>query len=541
MTSITDSKKRDPENKDEAIEHISDIIGQFGPMQRRIILYLILIYCIAPFHFSDSIFSAPIADFYCVDIDPQTGVQVNLTNSCRIGNDSGAPPCRVFDHDRTFHQKTLVNTFDLVCEKSWYPSLAQSLHQLGFAVSGLLLGAISDKYGRVNCSYLAIILEIIAGYSQVLAPNIYVYFVARFFIGFSMYGRFLNGYVLIAEWVGPKIRGRMAAVQEAGWCLGDIFLPWIYYFVPNYYQVESTVATVELVLFIGYIFVIKESPRWQLIHGRYEEAEQTLRQAAREKALYSDEEINRRIQKLEEFTKKEQEAIEKQQLGNNSIIRNVVSVWKDKKLLKTALILYFSWFSLGLVGFGAFFNIGNLGGSLHLNVFFSSCSGVVSVILLYFVIQRFDRLSLMRTILTVKAFIFVLLFGCTFHDWLLYPRILFYNISSIAGWLEYGIIYIYTTEFFPTTMRQSSIGICSIFARIGSMIAPFIKELTLATHLAVPYVLFILMTFTSCFLWTLVPNTTDIELPDTILHSKKVEEEDIKRRKSSVHVHQIQN
>ena len=321
----------------------------------------------------------------------------------------------------------------------------------------------------------------------------------------------------------------MAALYDVGWCFGDLTIAWVYYFVPNYVKVHTAIAVLESCLLIGYVFVVKESPRWQLTHGRFEEAEATLKEAALEKGVYSESEIDRRIKKLKEFTLKEQEIIEKQQLDKTSIL----DVWKDKRLLKTSLILYFSWFSVALVAYGAFLNIGNLGGSLHVNVFLNAISGVISTGVLYFIIRKFERRQLMRWILGMKALLLLFLLSCSFHDALIPFRIFFFNVSGIAGWLEYGVIYVYTTEFFPTTMRQTSLGICSIFARVGSMIAPFIKELTLATHLAVPFILFIVLALTSSLLWMLLPNTTDIELPDSIFHSKKVEEEEIKRRRSS--------
>ena len=124
-----------------------------------------------------------------------------------------------------------------------------------------------------------------------------------------------------------------------------------------------------------------------------------------------------------------------------------------------------------------------------------------------------------------KSVFLLSLLACSFHDSLIPLRIVFFNLANIVSWLAYGTIYVYATEFFPTTTRQTALGICSVFARIGSMTAPFIKELTLATHLAVPFALFLFLSITNVILWIFLPNTTDIELPDTILQSKRVDEE----------------
>ena len=490
-------------------------------MQRTIIIWLIICYIVAPFNNNHIVFTAPNADFYCIDTNPTTTFPVNLTNSCKIGNQSDSPVCTKFNHDRLFHKRTLVNTFDLVCDKAWYPSFAQSMHQFGYAVSGILLGIISDRYGRAFCAKVAIALEIVAGFGQAFSPNIYFYWFTRFLIGIAAYGRFLNGYVLVAEWVGPKIRGKMSAVYEIGWFSGKVFLPWAYYYIPDYVYVQTAVSTLEIFLFLGYIFLVKESPRWQLTNGQYKRAAKTLKTAALQKGKYSEEEIDRRIKKLHEFTQREHDLLKLQNLDKPSVF----DIWKDPKLLKTSLILYFSWFSIALTIYGAYLNIGNIGGSLHLNVFLNSFAICASNVLLYIFIRIVERKNLVQWGIMLMFASLSGMFACSFHDSLIPGRILFFNLSAITGWFSYVIIYIFATEFYPTTTRQTALGICSLFARIGSMSAPFIKELTLATHLGVPVALFTVLSIVNALLWFLLPNTTDIELPDTIIQTKKVEEE----------------
>lgn len=159
---------------------------------------------------------------------------VYLKNSCTIGNYTGAPKCTKFQHDTSFHKRTLVNEFDLVCDKSWYLLFAQSLYQMGFGVSGVLFGVIFDRNGRFFAAKMAIGLEIIADFGQVFAPSMYYYWFARFIVGIAAYGRFLNGYILISEWVGPNLRGRMSSVvYEIGAFVGSCFFLAAFYFYPN--------------------------------------------------------------------------------------------------------------------------------------------------------------------------------------------------------------------------------------------------------------------------------------------------------------------
>ena len=531
--SIDEKESLNDNRHEEQIEHPSDVIGGWGPTQKRIVFYLILIYFVAPFSNSHIIYTAPSkVDFYCVDIDPLTNTSVYLKNSCTVGNYTDAPKCHKFEHDRSFHKRTLVNTFDLVCDKAWYPSFAQSVHQMGYAVSGVVLGIISDARGRFFAAKIAIALEIVAGFGQAFAPTIYLYWVARFFVGIASYGRFLNGYILISEWVGPKLRGKVAAsVYDLGWIVGGFILLGAFYFYPDYVVIEATARTVEIFLFIGYIFVVKESPRWLLTHGKWDEATKLLKSAALEAGKFKEDEIDRRIEALKEYTLKEQEKAKKEQKDKASVF----DIWRDPKLLKISVILYFSWFSMAFISHASGLNVGQLGANVYALGLFGKGTAIPNMIFMYWLIGRFERKTLGRTGLFVMAFSLFAQTLCSFSPSLLIPLILIGRVYSSARNISFSTLYMTSTEFFPTNMRQTSLGICSVFGRMGSIVAPFIKELTIATSLWVPFTIFTGLTIITGIFWLFLPETMDIQLPDNVIQSKNVEieEERVRARRAS--------
>ncbi|GIY90740.1 hypothetical protein CEXT_463911 [Caerostris extrusa] len=72
-------------------------------------------------------------------------------------------------------------------------------------------------------------------------------------------------------------------------------------------------------------------------------------------------------------------------------------------------------------------------------------------------------------------------------------------------------------------VRNVTLGSCSMCARIGSILAPFVRELGKATYPAVPNVLYCLLAVTSSLLALLLPETKGQNMPDTFLESENFE------------------
>jgi MFS family permease len=47
---------------------------------------------------------------------------------------------------------------------------------------------------------------------------------------------------------------------------------------------------------------------------------------------------------------------------------------------------------------------------------------------------------------------------------------------------SYAIIYIYANELFPTNVRNTGMGICSMIARIGAIIGTFCNDYLVSLH-----------------------------------------------------------
>ena len=210
--------------------------------------------------------------------------------------------------------------------------------------------------------------------------------------------------------------------------------------------------------------------------------------------------------------------------------QTIFDLWKVPKLLKLSLILYFSWFAQAFIYYGSVFNIGNLGGSVFINyTIFGFAYGISNTFLLL-MMGRYGRRKLLIILFTGEAVAFAGMFMTSFSESVLAYRISFAFFSNFCVAGAYNIVYLYTAECFPTTMRQVGIGSCSVAARVGSVLAPFVKELTNYTHLSVSFMTFGGLALVNLFLIMWVPETKDREIPDTIDQADQGSEEKLVKK-----------
>lgn len=485
--------------------HISDIIGNWGPIQKRVFFILTIIYIANPIQNLSLVLYTPKIDFWCND--PPVEINNITKNICTIGD----VECKSFTYDDSFYRRTFTSELDLVCNKAWYGSLGQSFHQLGYAISGVAFGFVSDNWGRIFSIKIAMIMEIIAGFVQAFTPSTTVWLINRIFLGASIYGRFLNGYVLIIEWVGPKVRAPAGILHECGYSIGYFLLPIMYYFLADYRIIQASLTSLQVVSLIVVYFFLPESPRWQLTHNQYEKARKQLVKALEAKKVTFDEnKINDKVTKIHNDLKGQ---IEKEKTMK---VPTVIDVMKSPKLLKVSLILYFIWFSQSFNSYGSFFNIGNIGGNVFINTLVFAFSHLLSNLFCYFCLKKIGRKKLLVSFFLVESISFAVIVACSWSESLVPFRIIAAFCGAFTGNSAFNLIYLYTGETFPTVMRQQSIGTCSLFARMGSIIAPFVRELVQATHLSIGMGLFAVLAGIGAFLCIFLPETRGKEIPETV-------------------------
>lgn len=89
------------------------------------------------------------------------------------------------------------------------------------------------------------------------------------------------------------------------------------------------------------------------------------------------------------------------------------------------------------------------------------------------------------------------------------------SIGMMCSYLAAIVLNLYSTELFPTVVRNAALGFASMCARVGTMLAPFVIDLQ-AVAPWMPPVAFAIIPLVAGFIAFLLPETKGCELVTTI-------------------------
>ena len=101
------------------------------------------------------------------------------------------------------------------------------------------------------------------------------------------------------------------------------------------------------------------------------------------------------------------------------------------------------------------------------------------------------------------------------------------NVLSCLGKMgssaAFSLIYLYSAEMFPTAVRNTALGTCSMVARVGGFMAPYIASLGSSEDSTyVPFLIFGISTLLGGSTAILLPETLGTQLPVTIEDAEKL-------------------
>ncbi|XP_076336274.1 organic cation transporter protein-like isoform X2 [Tachypleus tridentatus] len=519
--------------KDESqeINDLVDITGQFGSWQKRV--FLIAFFLVMPnsFHILVMTFFAPDIDHWCSRPPAYSNLTVNQWKSLAIppvknesnsttyshclmyenitafslGGEHSNVTCTSWEYDNSFYTSTVVDEWDLVCGSDWLLSMSTTIVMTGFLFSVFICGQLSDRFGRRPITLTCIALSLLSGLACAFSTTFTMFAILRFIIAFGMSGATTTVFVLLMESVGANYRDVLGICFEFGWALGYVILPGLAWFIRDWSNLQLAI-TVPGVLFFSLWWFLPESPRWLLAQSKAKQLQKEL-----EKVLKLN---NRQVSNLEDVVKRlinKENKDKEQQTKKRATFLNLLLT---PNMRSKTLNIYFNWFVNSFVYYGLSLNTSNLGGNPFINFFIAGAVEFPSYGASVFAIKYLGRripLTVTMVIGGLACFLTILI-----QDDLLWLRITLAMTGKFCISSSFAIIYVFSAEIYPTVVRNVGVGSSSTCARIGSMVAPFVKELEKATSQGVPLGIFGGLSIAAGLLVLLLPETKNKPLPDTL-------------------------
>ncbi|KAK0138876.1 Solute carrier family 22 member 7 [Merluccius polli] len=532
-------------------ENILEDINGFGRFQKMMVVISFISRFSMPCHFILNNFIAVVPSHHCdltsLDVDGTAFRNITLEQNVIVGvpmQEDGKPssclmykepqyhlllgdsngsrpqtvPCQtgwVFDNS-TFKSTLATEVKDvslkdnrlceckrwnLVCDQKGKDKNTGTIFFVGVMCGAVGFGSLSDRFGRRMMLLLSYVLAALFGMASAFSSSFVMFAVLRFFTGFSISGIVIISTVLNVEWVDIRSRKLVAVIDSLSWSFGTIVFPAIAYFVRDWRLLIISVTS-PLALAIIIWRWVPESARWLVANGKLEEAQKYLRRCAK-------------MNQTQEFA---------QTLTTEALSMVVMNEKKDRvytylDLVRTPVIRKLAirtaivWFCVACTYYGISFDIGGFGLDIYLTQF---TYGLVELPAKFFVYHLLDKIGRRRT---AGGALFCVAICLLIN--ILLPKEMS-TIRTVVAVLGKGFssatfatVVLYTSELYPTVVRQNGMGFNSSISRTAVAVTPLILLLEDVWH-SLPKVIFCsVATVGAAVLWTL-PETRDRCLLETI-------------------------
>lgn len=499
-------------------DEVIPILGDFGRYQKRIYLLLCLPAILCAFHKLGNVFLQAQPNYRCQlptelpnasYVLPSEILNVSFPynnksqkySSCSMFDNNKIVPCDGYIYDDRKYESSTVIEWNMVCDKAYLRALGDAIFMLGVMLGSIVFGDLSDRCGRKIIFFISLVVQVAFGILAAISPEYWTYTLSRAVVGATTSGVFLVAYVIAMEMVGPKYRLFAGVVCQMFFSTGYMLTAAFAYFITDWRNLQIAL-TVPGVVFISYWWFIPESARWLLTKNRLPEAIKLIQIAAKEnKVKVTDEQL----ESLLLGDTKPKDANEKK--------ATILDIFRHPNLRRRSLIIFFDWLVNSMTYYGLSWNTSNLGGNDYLNFVVSGAVEIPAYTFLLFTLNTWGRKTILCGCM-VTAGVALLLTMAVPND-LTWLTITLAMTGKLAITASYGTIYIFSTEQFPTVIRNAGLGAGSTSARVGSIFAPLIN-LTSEAWKPFPLIIFGILALIGGCLSLVLPETLNQQLPETI-------------------------
>lgn len=369
-----------------------------------------------------------------------------------------------------------------VLAKEWQLTPGQmgligSIGLIGMALGAVVSGTIADHIGRKKVFTITVLLYSIASGLCALSWDYTSLLVFRFLVGFGLGGELPVAATLVSEYAPTRVRGRFIVLLESFWALGWIAAACIaYLFIPVYgWRMAFLIGAVPAI----YVFFIRmhmpESVRYLLTKGRIAEARAIV--------IRLETELGVAVQPFGSV---------KEEVMPKSTAVSFKTLW-SKPFISRTIMLWLVWFGIIYSYYGIFMWLPSLvyqQGFTVVKTFEYVLVMTLAQLPGYFcaawLVDRLGRKYTLSMFLLCSG-IASYFFGNAGTATALLVSGAIMSFFNLGAW---GVLYTYTPEMYPTSIRALGSGWAAGFGRFGGMAAPILVGMMLSRGLGISNVFF---------------------------------------------------
>lgn len=397
----------------------------------------------------------------------------------------------------------------------WEKAMMTTIVFIGMCASASCWGKIADSHGRKIALLLCTFFSLYFGVLSAIAPTLIWLMILRGLVGFGIGGA-AQAFTLFAEFSPKNDRARTSTFLSFFWPIGaciEVVLAILV--MPSLgWRYLLGLTSIPLFIFGIFCFRLPESARYNLNMGNYKKAVDTLNVIA----------------KTNKSSLPEGNLIGSKKEVVQGKFRDLLS--KEHRF--TTIIIWIVWFANAFSYYGIvlltteMFEMGNACGSStsmqnstevacdmkclkpsdYLDLFYTTLAEFPGLLSCVFLVDYLGRKkTILVTLLGFSIFTSLLNF-CVSRTVLVF----FFFTARCFITSTFQACFIYTPEYYPTSIRAIGLGTASAMARVGAIITPFVATVLLKTSPHAAVSLYAGVAFLSSFLTFFLPETKGKDL-----------------------------
>ena len=330
------------------------------------------------------------------------------------------------------------------------------------------------------------------------------------------------------EMVGPKYRVLTGTLCQYSHPLAYFVLTGVAYMLKGHadWRVLQLLLTTPVMAVVGFVWLMPESIRLLLRKKRYSVVQRQITVIAKCNGFRED--------VAEEYSKEETKKLfaqgmdledEEDEYRKGEVKKSpgILALFRTPNLRIKTITLFLNWFVGGVLYYGLSLGATSLDGNPYINFLLSAAVEIPGYGLNIFTLDH-PRFGRRRTVAGFMMLAAVALLATipiprdAESDSSSFSSVLLVTLSmlgKLSFMTSYGAVYIFSTELFPTEVRNVGVAGGTMCARFGGMISPYVNLLgSLWTPL--PLLVYGIAALLAGSTALLLPETLNEKLPETI-------------------------